>query len=82
MKLRIEDAFNATRAAVEEGMVSGGVTAIVNVINKVSSVEAQGVVATGVKIVFRALEEPIRQIAENAGYEGSVIVDKLKNVEL
>lgn len=82
LKLRIEDALNATRAAVEEGMVSGGGTALVNVINKVSAVEAQGDVATGVKIVIRALEEPIRQIAENAGYEGSVIVDKLKNVEL
>lgn len=82
LKLRIEDALNATRAAVEEGMVSGGGTALVNVINKVSAVEAQGDVATGVKIVVRALEEPIRQIAENAGYEGSVIVDKLKNVEL
>ncbi|OJG94303.1 chaperonin [Enterococcus thailandicus] len=82
LKLRIEDALNATRAAVEEGMVSGGGTALVNVIGKVSAVEAQGDVATGIKIVVRALEEPIRQIAENAGYEGSVIVDKLKNVEL
>ncbi|MBO0432302.1 chaperonin GroEL [Enterococcus sp. DIV0660C] len=82
LKLRIEDALNATRAAVEEGMVSGGGTALVNVIGKVSEVEAQGDVATGIKIVVRALEEPIRQIAENAGYEGSVIVDKLKNVEL
>ena len=81
-KLRIEDALNATRAAVEEGMVSGGGTALVNVISKVSAVEAEGDVATGIKIVVRALEEPIRQIAENAGYEGSVIVDKLKNVEL
>ena len=82
LKLRIEDALNATRAAVEEGMVSGGGTALVNVISKVSAVEAEGDAATGVKIVLRALEEPIRQIAENAGYEGSVIVDKLKNVEL
>ena len=82
LKLRIEDALNATRAAVEEGMVSGGGTALVNVISKVSAVEAEGDVATGIKIVVRALEEPIRQIAENAGYEGSVIVDKLKNVEL
>ncbi|MHC5230108.1 chaperonin GroEL [Enterococcus sp. LJL99] len=81
LKLRIEDALNATRAAVEEGMVSGGGTALVNVINKVSEVEADDDVATGVKIVVRALEEPIRQIAENAGYEGSVIVDKLKNAE-
>ncbi|WP_446912982.1 chaperonin GroEL [Enterococcus faecium] len=82
LKLRIEDALNATRAAVEEGMVAGGGTALVNVISKVSAVEAEGDVATGIKIVVRALEEPIRQIAENAGYEGSVIVDKLKNVEL
>ncbi len=82
LKLRIEDALNATRAAVEEGMVSGGGTALVNVISKVFAVEAEGDVATGIKIVVRALEEPIRQIAENAGYEGSVIVDKLKNVEL
>lgn len=82
LKLRIEDALNATRAAVEEGMVSGGGTALVNVIGKVSAVDAEGDVATGIKIVVRALEEPIRQIAENAGYEGSVIVDKLKNVEL
>ena len=82
LKLRIEDALNATRAAVEEGMVSGGGTALVNVISKVSAVEAEGDVATGIKIVVRALEEPIRQIAETAGYEGSVIVDKLKNVEL
>ncbi|HFJ5722649.1 TPA: chaperonin GroEL [Enterococcus faecium] len=82
LKLRIEDALNATRAAVEEGMVSGGGTALANVISKVSAVEAEGDVATGIKIVVRALEEPIRQIAENAGYEGSVIVDKLKNVEL
>ncbi|EOL42510.1 chaperonin [Enterococcus phoeniculicola] len=82
LKLRIEDALNATRAAVEEGMVSGGGTALVNVIGSVSAVEAEGDIATGVKIVIRALEEPIRQIAENAGYEGSVIVDKLKNVEL
>ena len=78
MKLRIEDALNATRAAVEEGMVSGGGTALVNVIDAVS---AEGDEATGIKIVQRALEEPVRQIAENAGYEGSVIIDKLKNAE-
>jgi chaperonin GroEL len=78
-KLRIEDALNATRAAVEEGIVSGGGTALVNVYNKVASIEAEGDVATGVKIVLRALEEPVRQIAENAGLEGSVIVERLKN---
>ncbi|HIX69146.1 MULTISPECIES: chaperonin GroEL [Enterococcus] len=82
MKLRIEDALNATRAAVEEGMVSGGGTALVNVIGKVSELEAEGDIATGIKIVLRALEEPVRQIAENAGYEGSVIIDKLKNAEI
>lgn len=84
MKLRIEDALNATRAAVEEGMVSGGGTALVNVINKVAETESNetGDVATGVRIVLRALEEPVRQIAENAGYEGSVIVDRLKKEEL
>ncbi|EOT44865.1 chaperonin GroEL [Enterococcus columbae] len=84
MKLRIEDALNATRAAVEEGMVSGGGTALVNVINKVAQAESNetGDVATGVRIVLRALEEPVRQIAENAGYEGSVIVDRLKKEEL
>ncbi|MFD2728241.1 chaperonin GroEL [Enterococcus camelliae] len=82
LKLRIEDALNATRAAVEEGMVSGGGTALVNVIQKVAAIEAEGDVATGVRIVVRALEEPVRQIAENAGYEGSVIIDKLKRSEL
>ncbi|MDV7824078.1 chaperonin GroEL [Enterococcus gallinarum] len=82
LKLRIEDALNATRAAVEEGIVSGGGTALVNVINKVAAIEADGDAATGVKIVLRALEEPVRQIAENAGYEGSVIIDKLKHADL
>ncbi|OLN21499.1 chaperonin GroL [Domibacillus antri] len=81
-KLRIEDALNATRAAVEEGIVSGGGTALVNVYNKVAEVEGEGDVATGVKIVLRALEEPLRQIARNAGLEGSVIVDRLKREEI
>ncbi|MBV7389392.1 chaperonin GroEL [Enterococcus alishanensis] len=79
LKLRIEDALNATRAAVEEGIVAGGGTALVNVINKVTELDAEGDAATGIKIVVRALEEPVRQIAENAGFEGSVIIDKLKN---
>jgi len=78
-KLRIEDALNATRAAVEEGIVSGGGTAFINVYKKVAAIEAEGDVATGVKIVLRALEEPVRQIAENAGLEGSVIIERLKN---
>ncbi|MBS4179598.1 chaperonin GroEL [Lederbergia citrea] len=81
-KLRIEDALNATRAAVEEGIVSGGGTALVNVYNKVAAIEAEGDVATGVKIVLRALEEPVRQIAHNAGLEGSVVVDRLKKEEI
>ncbi|KYC83091.1 chaperonin GroEL [Heyndrickxia sporothermodurans] len=81
-KLRIEDALNSTRAAVEEGIVSGGGTALVNVYNKVSSVEAEGDVATGINIVLRALEEPVRQIAHNAGLEGSVIVDRLKKEQV
>ncbi|WP_075620375.1 chaperonin GroEL [Paenisporosarcina indica] len=83
-KLRIEDALNATRAAVEEGIVAGGGTALVNVYNKVSEIAAAeaGDVATGVKIVLRALEEPVRQIANNAGLEGSIIVDRLKREEV
>lgn len=81
-KLRIEDALNATRAAVEEGIVAGGGTALVNVISAVKNVEAEGDEATGVKIVLRALEEPIRQIATNAGLEGSVIVERLKKEEV
>ncbi|MHA0856513.1 chaperonin GroEL [Paenibacillus sp. CMAA1364] len=77
-KLRIEDALNATRAAVEEGIVSGGGTALVNVYNAVNAVDVEGDERTGVNIVLRALEEPIRTIAANAGQEGSVIVDRLK----
>ncbi|WP_036215860.1 chaperonin GroEL, partial [Lysinibacillus sphaericus] len=83
-KLRIEDALNSTRAAVEEGIVSGGGTALLNVyaaVEKVSESE-EGDVATGVKIVLRALEEPVRQIANNAGLEGSIIVDRLKREEI
>lgn len=79
MKLRIEDALNATRAAVEEGIVSGGGTALVTVIDKVAALELTGDETTGRNIVLRALEEPVRQIAYNAGYEGSVVIDKLKN---
>lgn len=81
-KLRIEDALNATRAAVEEGMVSGGGTALVNVYNAVSSLQVEGDEKTGVNIVLRALEEPIRTIAANAGQEGSVIVERLKKEEI
>src|SRR5699024_3233196 len=80
-KLRIEDALNSTRAAVEEGIVAGGGTALVSIYNKVSEVEAKGDVKTGVNIVLKALEAPLRQIVENAGLEGSIIVEKLKNAD-
>ena len=81
MKLRIEDALNATRAAVEEGIVSGGGTAFVSVLDAVSGLELTGDEATGRNIVLRALEEPVRQIALNAGFEGSIVIDRLKNSE-
>ncbi|MGO2954208.1 MAG: chaperonin GroEL [Leuconostoc mesenteroides] len=77
-KYRIEDALNATRAAVEEGFVAGGGTALVNVIAAVSALSGEGDVQTGINTVIKALESPVRQIAENAGLEGSVIVNKLK----
>lgn len=82
MKLRIEDALNATRAGVEEGIVAGGGTALVNVIPAVADLELTGDEATGRNIVLRALEEPVRQIAHNAGFEGSIVIDRLKNAEL
>ena len=80
-KYRIEDALNATRAAVQEGFVPGGGTALVNVIPALEKVEAEttGDEQTGVKIVKAALEAPVRQIAENGGVEGSVIINQLKN---
>ena len=80
-KLRIEDALNATKAAVEEGIIAGGGTAFLNVIPAVEALleQVDGDEKIGVKIVLKALEEPIRQIAFNAGFEGSVIVDKIKN---
>lgn len=79
-KLRIEDALNATRAAVEEGIVPGGGVALLNVIDRVKKLEdtATGDKKTGIQIVVRALEEPVRQIAINAGVEGSVIVENIK----
>ena len=77
-KLRIEDALNSTRAAVEEGIVAGGGTALVEVYSKVAELEAEGDVQTGINIVLKALEAPLRQIVENAGLEGSVIVQQLK----
>ena len=82
MKLRIEDALNATSAAVEEGIVAGGGTALVNVIPAVANLELTGDEATGRNIVLRALEEPVRQIAHNAGFEGSIVIDRLKNAEV
>ncbi len=83
-KLRIEDALAATRAAVEEGIVAGGGTAFVNAIPAVEKLfnESEGDEKTGVQIVLRALEEPVRQIAYNAGVEGSVIINKIKDSEV
>ena len=80
-KLRIEDALAATRAAVEEGIVAGGGTAYINVLSDVEALlkDAVGDVKTGIRIVLKALEEPVRQIAFNAGLDGSVICDKVKN---
>ena len=80
-KLRIEDALAATRAAVEEGIVPGGGTALINASKAVAKIvpETSGDVKTGVNIVLRALEEPVRQIAKNAGVEGSLIVEKIKS---
>ena len=80
-KLRIEDALNATKAAVEEGIVAGGGIAYLNVIDNVKALldTVDGDEKTGVKIVLKALEAPVRQIAENAGFEGSIIVDKIMN---
>ena len=79
-KLRLEDALNATRAAVEEGIVSGGGVALIGAIPAVTEYadSLEGDMRTGAKIVERALEEPVRQIAENAGFEGSVVVSKVK----
>jgi chaperonin GroEL len=80
-KLRIEDALNATRAAVEEGIVPGGGTAYLNVIDEVSKLleTAESDEKTGISIVVKALEAPVRQIADNAGFEGSVVVDKIRS---
>ncbi|WP_105989203.1 chaperonin GroEL [Staphylococcus agnetis] len=80
-KLRIEDALNSTRAAVEEGIVAGGGTALMNVYQQVSDIDAEGDEATGINIVLKALQAPVRQIAENAGLEGSVIVERMKNAD-
>jgi chaperonin GroEL len=79
-KHRMEDAVSATRAAVEEGIVPGGGTVLVNAIPALDKVKAEGDVLTGVNIVRRALEEPMRQIAANAGAEGSVVVEKVRGL--
>ena len=81
-KLRIEDALNATRAAVEEGIVAGGGTTFIDIIPVLDTLEATGDVQTGINLVKRAVEEPVRQIAYNAGLEGSVVVEKVKNTEV
>lgn len=80
-KLRIEDALNATRAAVEEGIVAGGGTTFIDIIPALNTLEDTGDVQTGINLVKRAVEEPLRQIAYNAGLEGSVVVEKVKNTD-
>lgn len=77
-KLRIEDALNATRAAVEEGIVAGGGTTFIDIIPVLDTIEAMGDEKTGIQIVKRAIEEPVRQIANNAGLEGSIVVENVK----
>ena len=77
-KLRIEDALNATRAAVEEGIVAGGGTTFIDILPSLNDVQADGDAKVGVEIVKRAIEEPVRQIANNAGLEGSVVVEEVK----
>ena len=77
-KYRVEDALNATRAAVEEGIVAGGGTTFIDILPALDKIQAEGDVKVGVEIVKRAIEAPVRQIAENAGLEGSVVVDSVK----
>ena len=77
-KYRVEDALNATRAAVEEGIVAGGGTTFIEILPALDKIQAEGDVKVGVEIVKRAIEAPVRQIAENAGLEGSVVVDSVK----
>ena len=80
-KLRIEDALNATRAAVEEGIVAGGGTTFIDILPALDDIKLEGDAKVGVEIVKRAVEEPVRQIAQNAGQEGSVIVDAVKKAD-
>ena len=83
MKYRIEDALAATKAAVEEGIIAGGGTSFIDIIPEVKALldSCEGDEKTGVQIVVKALEEPLWQIAKNAGLEGSVIVDKVKSLD-
>ena len=80
-KHRVEDALQATRAALEEGIVPGGGVALLNAAKASSATSSTGDEATGVRIVRRALEEPLRQLAENAGLEGSVVVNDVRNAK-
>ena len=80
-KARVEDALNATRAAVEEGIVPGGGVALVRTLAALGKIKIKADQKLGVKVVMRAIEEPLRQIANNAGFEGSVVIDKVKNAE-
>lgn len=80
-KLRIEDALNATRAAVEEGIVAGGGTTFIDIVSALDNLHEEGDVQTGINLVKRAVEEPLRQIAYNAGLEGSVVVEKVKKTD-
>ena len=83
MKLRIEDALNATRAAVEEGIVAGGGTALIEATAKVAKLleSLSGDEKTGAEIVLKAIEEPVKQICANAGVEGAVVVENVKNAK-
>lgn len=80
-RLRIEDALNATRAAVEEGIVAGGGTTFINVQSKLDAIKAEGDVKTGINLVRHAIEAPVRQIADNAGVEGAIIAEKVKEAK-
>ncbi len=77
-RLRIEDALNATRAAVEEGIVAGGGTTFLDIQSSLDSIEAEGDVKTGINLVRHAIEAPVRQIADNAGIEGAIVAEKVK----
>src|SRR6185503_1263419 len=80
-KARVEDAMHATKAAVEEGIVAGGGVALLRCVKAVDAVTAEGDEAVGVRIIRRALEEPLRLIAANAGHEGAVVVGKVRELE-